>query len=275
MLTEARRSLVREAVRTAARDAILPRFRNLAEGDIGEKSGPGDLVTLADTEAEALITAAIAPVWPEAVVLGEEAVAHDPDNRTRMAEADWAVIVDPVDGTWNFTKGLATFGVILAICHLGVPVFAMLYDPIMDDWVEAETGQGASLKGADFARRLHVSTETTPRRMNGYIALGLYSMPLRRRLVQEIPDFGRVTSLRCSCHEYRMLAQGHSEFILTGPTPHPWDHAAGVLAVQEAGGVVRFLDGGAYETTRRKGVLLATASEELWQALAERFNYLA
>ncbi len=275
MLTEARRSLLLEAVREAARQAILPRFRNLAEGDVSQKSGPADLVTLADTEAEALITAMVSPEWPEAVVLGEEGVAADPAARHRMAKAEWAVIVDPVDGTWNFAKGLATFGVILAVCHKGQPVFAALYDPVMDDWVEASAGQGASLRGPSFSRALRVSKETERRRMNGYIPMGLFPMETRRRLVQDFPDFGRVTSLRCSCHEYRMVAQGHSDFTLSGPTPHPWDHAAGALAVMEAGGVVRFLDGEAYRTERLKGVLLSASNEALWQELAARFAYLA
>lgn len=275
MLTEARRSLLLEAVREASRKAILPRFRNLAEGDIGQKSGPADLVTLADTEAEALITEMVAPAWPEAVVLGEEGVAADPAARQRMAEAEWAVIVDPVDGTWNFAKGLATFGVILAVCHKGHPVFAALYDPVMDDWVEASAGQGAVLRGPSFSRPLRVSQETERRRMNGYIPVGLFPMETRRRLVQDFPDFGRVTSLRCSCHEYRMVAQGHSDFVLSGPTPHPWDHAAGALAVTEAGGVARFVDGEPYRTERLKGVLLTASNEVLWQELAARFAYLA
>ena len=111
--------------------------------------------------------------------------------------------------------------------------------------------------------------------MNGYVPIGLYPMETRRRLVQAFPEFGRVTSLRCSCHEYRMVAQGHSDFVLSGPTPHPWDHAAGALAVAEAGGVVRFLDGAAYETGRVRGVLLSASNEALWQDLAARFSYLA
>jgi fructose-1,6-bisphosphatase/inositol monophosphatase family enzyme len=275
MLTKARRSFLLEAVREASRKAILPRFRNLAEGDIGQKSGPADLVTLADTEAEALITEMVAPAWPEAVVLGEEGVAADPAARQRMAEAEWAVIVDPVDGTWNIAKGLATFGVILAVCHKGQPVFAALYDPVMDDWVEASAGQGAVLRGPSFSRPLRVSQETERRRMNGYIPVGLFPMETRRRLVQDFPDFGRVTSLRCSCHEYRMVAQGHSDFVLSGPTPHPWDHAAGALAVTEAGGVARFVDGEPYRTERLKGVLLTASNEVLWQELAARFAYLA
>ena len=100
-------------------------------------------------------------------------------------------------------------------------------------------------------------------------------LPARTRLFAAFPDFARITSLRCACHEYRMVAQGHAEFCLSGPTPHPWDHAAGVLAVESAGGVARFLDGASYEARRRKGVILAAGSEDLWQSLARRFAFLA
>lgn len=275
MLDDRRKTQVIDAVRKAARDCILPRFRQLSVADVSTKSGPCDLVTLADTEAEAQITAEIGALWPEAVVLGEEAVAADPANRDRMAQAEWAVIIDPVDGTWNFAKGLATFGVILSVCHRGQPIFAMLYDPLMDDWIEASPGQGARMVAPHGTAILHTSGESVLRRMNGYIPFGLFPVETRRRLVQELPDFGRVNSLRCAMHEYRMVAQGHSDFLLSGPTPHPWDHAAGILAVQEAGGTARFLDGAQYSTERCKGVLLVAASERLWADLAVRFAYLA
>ncbi|EKD59522.1 MAG: inositol monophosphatase [uncultured bacterium] len=87
--------------------------------------------------------------------------------------------------------------------------------------------------------------------------------------------YGRVTSLRCSCHEYRLLAQGHVEFVISGPEPHPWDHAAGVLAVQAAGGVARFLDGTAYDLARRHGVLIVANSETTWAQVALDFAGLA
>ena len=161
MLDGRRKTQVIDAVRKAARDCILPRFRQLSVADVSTKSGPGDLVTLADTEAEAQITAEIGALWPEAVVLGEEAVAADPANRDRMAQADWAVIIDPVDGTWNYAKGLATFGVILSVCHRGQPVFAMLYDPLMDDWIEASPGQGARAPRGPAGRRVDAACPST------------------------------------------------------------------------------------------------------------------
>lgn len=275
-IPDAQRDLLRAAAREAARRAILPRFRALEEGQVSTKSGPADLVTVADTEAEAMIAAAVRNGWPAAEVLGEEAVAADPALRARMGTADPCVVIDPVDGTWNFAKGLSVFGVLLAVLRAGDPAWGLLLDPVMDDWIEAAPGEPSTFRTAAGASRpVRTSPEARPSRLTGYLPLGLFAREARARIVAEFPDFLRITSLRCALHEYRMVAQGHAEFSLSGPIPHPWDHAAGVLAVQGAGGTARFLDGEAYSAKRRKGVLLSAGSEAAWEHLAKRFAFLA
>ncbi|MDZ4311909.1 MAG: inositol monophosphatase [Cypionkella sp.] len=268
--------LVLQAVRAAGKAAVLPRFRALGVGEVSQKTDFADLVTVADTEAEALIGAALAKTWPEARVLGEEAVAADPGLRAAMAGPGWQVIVDPVDGTWNFAKGLSTFGMIAVAVKDGVARYGLLYDPLLDDWVEVTAGEAARFVQADGrARVLRVSGVSDPAQMCGYIPTGLFPPAQRRAAVLAGLSYGRVTSLRCSCHEYRLLAQGHVEFVLSGPQPHPWDHAAGVLAVQAAGGVARFLDGAAYDLARRAGVLLVANSEATWDRVARDYAALA
>ena len=275
-ITPAQRSLLLDAVREAARSRIMPRFRALEAADIATKSGPADLVTLADTEAEAQITAAVRAAWPEAEVLGEESVAADAGGRARMGAAETCVVIDPVDGTWNFAKGLAIFGVLLAVLRRGVPAWGLLYDPVMDDWIEAAPGAPALfVTSRGTPRPLATSGEARPAHLTGYMPLGLFPRATRERIVAEFPDFLRITSLRCAAHEYRMVAQGHAEFCLSGPVPHPWDHAAGVLAVESAGGVARFLDGAPYDAARREGVLLSAGSRAAWDSLAGRFAFLA
>ncbi len=266
---------LREVVREAARRAILPRFRALAAAEIATKSGPSDLVTIADIEAEALISAGLAISFPQALVAGEEGVSRDPDLRRAMGQADPVVIVDPVDGTWNFASGVAAFGVLIAVARAGVPVWGMLYDPICDDWVEASAGQPTVMRTPTSERVLRTAPEKPAEEMAGYLPLGLYPAAQRRVAVLAGLPYGRLTSLRCSAHEYRLLAQGHVDFVLSGPTPHPWDHAAGVLAVQGAGGVARFLDGGEYDTARMQGVLLAASGEAVWRRVAQDFAALA
>ncbi|MCC5973221.1 MAG: inositol monophosphatase [Rubellimicrobium sp.] len=276
VLAPEHRDALTRALRQAGRDEVLPRFRMLAAHEVSTKSGPADLVTLADTRAEAHITAAMQAAWPEALVAGEEAVAADPALRDRMGTAEWAVIIDPVDGTWNYAKGLALFGMIAAVLHRGVPVHGLLYDPILDDWVSADTTGPATITMGDGAPAvLSTSAETRVGRMNGYVTLGLFPRPMKERIVQSFPDYARVTSLRCACHEYRMVAQGHAEFALSGPKPHPWDHAAGVLAVERAGGVARMIDGRPYSAGITDGVVLAAASQAVWDEIAGRYDYLA
>ena len=275
-ITSTQRDLLIACVREAARQRIMPRFRALDPKDISTKSGPADLVTLADTEAEAQISAAVRAAWPEAVVLGEESVAADPPLRAAMGTADTCVVIDPVDGTWNFAKGLAVFGVLVAVLRQGVPVWGLLYDPVMDDWIEAAPGAAAAfVTGAGMSRPLATSPEARDERLTGYLPLGLFDKDDRTRIVGEFPDFMRITGLRCALHEYRMVAQGHAEFCLSGPIPHPWDHAAGALAVEAAGGVARFLDGSPYDARRMEGVLLSAGSQAAWDSLARRFASLA
>nr|WP_246849368.1 inositol monophosphatase [Rubellimicrobium arenae] len=272
----AQRDLLLAAVREAARDRIMPRFRALEAADISTKSGPADLVTLADTEAEAQISAAVRAAWSDAVVLGEESVSADPSLRDRMGAAETCVVIDPVDGTWNFAKGLAVFGVLVAVLRRGEPVWGLLYDPVMDDWIEAAPGQGTRFEtAAGRVSPLATSREANAERLTGYMPLGLFDRVSRERIVREFPDFLRITGLRCAAHEYRMVAQGHAEFCLSGPIPHPWDHAAGVLAVESAGGVARFLDGEPYQARRTQGVILSAGSEAAWDELARRFAFLA
>ena len=274
-LNATQRDAIIEIVRAAARTCILPRFQRLGAADVSTKSGPSDLVTLADTEAEAQMTAALRTLLPGAVVVGEEAIAADPTLRAQIGGADLAIILDPVDGTWNFAKGLPLFGVILAAAAKGRPIFGVLYEPIMDDWIIATADGPATLVMADgTTRTLHTSDQTKPGTMVGYVPLGLMGRKHREGMMTVFPDFGRITSLRCACHEYRMVTLGHAEFALSGPTPHAWDHAAGALCVQRAGGVARMLDGSEYNAGITRGYVLSAASQAVWDKLAGKFQFL-
>jgi fructose-1,6-bisphosphatase/inositol monophosphatase family enzyme len=262
------------AVRQAARTAILPRFRSLTAGEIAQKTGPNDLVTIADTEAEAAIIASLARDWPQARVLGEESVAKDASLRAAMASADPAVILDPVDGTWNFARGVSVFGVLLAVARAGRPVWGLIYDPVWDHWIDSD-GAETWLQAGQPRHRLRTVAEAAPADLSGFIPTGLFAGDKRRVAAVAGLDYARVTSLRCAAQEYWLLAQGHVDFMVSGPVPHPWDHAAGVLAVQGAGGVARFLDGAPYDLHRREGVLVAASCEAVWHRVARDFGALA
>ena len=273
-LTEAQQMMVINLVRRAAKAEILPRFRNLGRRDVATKAGKFDLVTEADTAAEAMLARGLQQMFPHALIVGEEAASADPELRGKIAEAELCFILDPVDGTWNFANGLALFGVILAVTRFGKPVMGLLYDPIMDDWIVADEASPARLvRSAGAERVLQVSGGGALDEMSGYIHLYLMDRDKQDEMAAALPEFGRTQVLRCSCHEYRTLAQGGMDFCISG-TMTPWDHAAGVLICQQAGGHVAMLDGSDYTASVTEGYLLSAPDEDSWNRLRDRFAFL-
>ena len=264
------------ATRRIAREEILPRFRSLARSDVESKRDPDDLVTVADRLSEERLTEEIASIWPQAAIVGEEAVSADKSVLTRVQDADLCVVIDPIDGTWNYANGLGTFGVILAVIENGRTVWGGLYDPLGDDWIIGRAGKGTWFRGADGAEiaiRIDGGVSDAGDAF-GLVPLYLFHGDERKRLASLYPEFRRVGSLRCSCHEYRLLSQGRADFSLS-TILNVWDHAAGQLIVSEAGGVSRLLNGTEYDPTMTQGRLLVARSEALWESLAERLRFLS
>jgi len=262
-----------ETVRQVARAEIVPHFRNLDMGQIDAKSAPDDLVTIADRAAELAIAKAVHNILPEAAIVGEEAVSADKSVLGRVKEPGLVVVIDPIDGTWNYANGIATYGVILSVIEDGETVFGLLYDPSYDDWIMARRAEGAYFCRADGSKR-QLQLQAAPDALSdcfGFVGLYLFNQERQAQIAATLPAFRRTTTLRCSCHEYRLLAQGASQFCLNGML-NVWDHAAGVLIYQEAGGVARLLDGRPYKPAMRKGHLLTAASERLWEQLSELFG---
>lgn len=272
MLTDAEVTGIIHAVRRVAATEITPYFRALNPDDIDSKSAPDDLVTKADKAAEEALTLRLKSVLPDAAVVGEEAISVDKSLLDRIGRGGRCVIIDPIDGTWNYAHGIATYGVIIAVVEDGETVFGMLYDPSFDDWIVARKGEGVTFSGAARTPRALTLAPASVRldESFGFIGLYLFDAAHQAKIAAHLPKFRRTQTLRCSCHEYRMLATGASQFCLNGML-NAWDHAAGVLIYQEAGGVARLLDGQEYAPTMTEGHLLTAASEELWHKLAPLF----
>lgn len=274
-ITGAQIERVVEIVRQAAKAEIMPRFRSLETADIKTKSGQHDLVTEADLAAETYLRRALAEVFPDALIVGEESISADPSLRGKIGDAPLAVILDPVDGTWNFANALPLFGVILAITVFGRPIFGLLYDPVVDDWIIGDAARQTKLiRDGGQSQALDVSNGGDVSEMTGFIHFYLLPKEKQAQMGLLLSNIGRSWSLRCSCHEYRLIAQGRADFVISG-TLNPWDHAAGVLAVEQAGGVVRMLDGRDYNAGIETGYLLAAPSEESWEQLCRAFAFLS
>ncbi|HDY95721.1 MAG TPA: inositol monophosphatase [Sulfitobacter litoralis] len=275
VLNKAQQAQVVNILRRAAKTEILPRFRNLSDFEISTKSGPFDLVTAADLAAEAMITRALTHAFPSALIVGEEAVGQNPSLLDKIAGAPLAFILDPIDGTSNFAHGLSTFGMILAVTRFGKPAFGVIYDPVNDDWVIGDDFAAPRFeRSLGTSRPLSVSMGKQVEDLTGYVPLGNFSKALRPKIAATLSSFAKVNTLRCSAHEYRTLAQGHADFMLSG-TLHPWDHAAGALICAQAGAHVEMLSGGPYDATLRSGHLLVAPDKTTWNRLRKVFAFLA
>jgi fructose-1,6-bisphosphatase/inositol monophosphatase family enzyme len=132
-------------LRYAAAEAILPRYRKLLAGDVEEKT-PGEVVTVADREAEQIISPRLAALLPGSRVVGEEAVATDPSLMNGLDEGCvW--LVDPLDGTANFVAGSSAFSVMVALLQDGRTIASWLLDPVSDHLSVASRGDGAFIDG--------------------------------------------------------------------------------------------------------------------------------
>ena len=247
----------------------MPRFRNLRPGAVRAKTGPADLVTEADEAAEAMITSGLQRLHPGCLVVGEEACAADPGLLGRMAGAELAFVVDPIDGTSNFVAGLPLFGVMAAAVVAGEVVAAAIHDPVGDDTAIALRGEGAWLETPRGERtRLRVAAPCAPADMTGCVSWRFMKEPLRSRVVRGMVGLGGVCDYRCAAHEYRMLAAGHCEYLVFNRLM-PWDHLPGWLLHQEAGGYSAKFDGSPLRATDTMGGLLCTPDLGSWRALAE------
>lgn len=245
--------------------AILPRFRNLAEGEIEDKGG-NDPVTIADREAEMLLREGLADIDGSLAFVGEEAAHADPSILDRLDKPCW--IADPVDGTRNFAIGKPPFGIIIARAEEGLAQSGWLYDCLTGRFCAAHLGRGATLDGERVISR---STGRIP----PLAAISLIFMDDERREATKrnlLPHYELADIPYCAAEQYPRLALGNNDLSIFERTL-AWDHAAGVLWLNEAGGKAARPDGFPYRVDEweRKG-LLGASTPALWDDLAARYN---
>ncbi|MEV5915102.1 inositol monophosphatase family protein [Streptomyces chartreusis] len=223
---------VEEAVRKAAAAEIMPRFRQLAEHEIDQKSGPHDLVTDADRLAERYLTGALSSLLPGSVVVGEEAVHADPASYEAIRGDAPVWIIDPVDGTRQFVNGDTGFCTLVALARHGVLLASWTYAPARDQLATAVRGQGAHLDGV----RLRSGAPEPGRDLEIATSHPDYTTDDQKRALLGLWTDG-VAPRSCGSAglEYLAVARGELDAIAFS-WEAAWDHAAGILLVEEAGG---------------------------------------
>ncbi|WP_254969084.1 inositol monophosphatase family protein [Cyanobium sp. CH-040] len=214
---------------------------------IREKGRCGDLVTEADLAAEKAVLALLEAETPEIGVLSEES-----GRRPRAGELEWCV--DPLDGTTNYAHGYPFFGTSVGLCWRGVPLLGALAVPSFDELHWAAPGLGAWCNG----RRIQVSG--CERLADALLVTG-FAYDRHTRLDNNYSEFAYFT------HRSHGVRRGGAAavdlaFVASGRLDGywerglaPWDLAAGVVLVEQAGGVATAYDGGALQL--REGRVVA------------------
>ncbi|MEM9466705.1 MAG: inositol monophosphatase family protein [Actinomycetota bacterium] len=248
---------VADAIRTAEAATIAPRFGALAAGDIAEKT-PGDVVTIADHECEALLVDALRTI-DDVPVVGEEGVAADHAVLGHLRSGDcW--LVDPLDGTKNFAKGWTGYAVMVARVVEGRSVASWIWIPHRDQMAIARADAGAVINDAPI------------RMAPGDPDPATWSAVIRTRYVPEAdrPPVERfrdgvgtpVGGVGCAGIEYVDLVTGAVDLLFYWRT-HPWDHAPGSLLAVEAGAGALRPDGSDYRPDDdRRGLLVSATADE-------------
>jgi fructose-1,6-bisphosphatase/inositol monophosphatase family enzyme len=251
---------VLKLIRDVADEVVNPRFRALADHQVSEKN-PGDLVTIADHEAEELLTRALSAAYPDALVLGEEAHAVDPDLMARYAAAEHAFTVDPVDGTKNFVNGSPDHAVMVGETRNGEAVRGWIWQPQHERAYVAERGAGAWVNDH---RLVSPERPEDPADWRGVTSRRAW---LGRRLGGLRPL--ELTWVCCGV-DYPKLTEGEADFIVYG-RPNPWDHVPGSLLLTEAGGYVGTLEGEAYDPRAvPAGSLVVAADRRVYDTVIAR-----
>lgn len=252
---------VADAMIDAAQRAILPRFVS-GQAIAAEYKSIGEAVTVADRESESILADHLAQLIPGAAIVGEEAVHDDPSLLGNLANGTcW--IIDPLDGTGNFAKGVGPFGILVALAENGIPVGGWIFDPINGRFCSAQAGKGAWIDGASF---------TTPKTRNTHPLLAvtrLFASNMQREALLDTlrPHCTVVDSPRCAADQYPRVALGGNDATLFTRTI-AWDHAAGVIFLNEAGGFAARQDASHYRCEAPDDGLIIATSKEHWERVA-------
>ncbi|MFV0126989.1 inositol monophosphatase family protein [Streptomyces sp. HMX112] len=236
---------VEEAVRKAAAAEIVPRWRQLAAHEIVEKTGPHDLVTIADRAAEEHLTQSLTALLPGSVVVGEEAVHADPRVYEALRGDAPVWIVDPVDGTRQFVRGEAGFCTLVALAVRGEVLASWTFAAARDQMAVAVRGGGATLNGT----AMRAGSPAPGAELRVAMSHPDYTTPEQKAALLGLRTEGvRARPCGSAGMEYLAVARGELDAVAFN-WELAWDHAAGLLLVTEAGGAQTTLSGEPYRVT--------------------------
>lgn len=210
---------------------------HLDDDAVSEKTGSANFVTKYDVAVQDFMMSEIKKNIPSAVFIAEEK-----ENDPRVLSGEYCFVIDPIDGTKNFINDYRHSCISLAMISTGETVFGAIYDPYLNEMFTAEKGKGARLNG----KPMRVSDRPIETAIVGFGTSPYYKDTLTDKTFGFLKEiFFTASDIRrtgSAALDLAYLAAGRNdmffEFILS-----PWDFAAGVLLVTEAGGTVTDING--------------------------------
>jgi len=237
---------------SAAEKIALTYWRNTLH--IRTKSDARDLVTQADLACDRAIRKIIHAAFPTHDILSEEL-----GDDARVSEYTW--VIDPIDGTINFTMGEPIFGVSIGLLHKGKPVLGMISLPAIGERYWAEAGRGAWVQRTGHAkRRCHVSSVS--RMQDARFSMGFnVTQQSRKKFLRTFKPFLLEAAVPrvhfCAVFDFMNIARGGMDFYINYDI-NLWDYAAAWCIVQEAGGHMYDISGKSLTGTNKPTHTLAT-----------------
>lgn len=221
---------------------------------IDTKSNVSDVVTQVDRECEALLMSRIAEHFPGHAVLGEESGMH-------AVESDYQWVIDPLDGTNNYSQGLPVFCISVGLKYKGVTTLGVVYAPYFDELFTAIRGEGAYLNG----RPIHVSSKNELNR--SVLGTGfpydkdVHPLNNADNLSRILPHIRGVRRMGAAAYDLACVSAGFLDAYWELGLQE-WDVCAGFLLVEEAGGIVR-------PFREDRGIAILAGNEELVNKMGE------
>jgi len=210
--------------------------------------GHADILTEADLGSEKIIVDLIKKNFPKHSILSEEMGAED-----NSSEYTW--IIDPLDGTIFFSRGIPLFSVSIALKHKKEIILGVVYAPITNELFTAEKGKGAQLNGKKISvsnkafSESFIAVDYRPKEEQIKAAMNFVENSAKKAFF--------VRTFACEVLELAYVACGRFEANVTFMTK-PWDVAAGILLIEEAGGKVTNFEGNKFDIEKKELYLTAS-----------------
>ena len=201
--------------------------------EIHQKTARSNIVTWADEAAQATIVEFLLGRYPDHAILGEEGSAGDPDG-------PYTWIVDPLDGTSNYARGMSPWGVSIAVRETGGPLLAgVILDPLRGEMFAVERGGGTTCLPSDTT---DISRALIATGLQNDDPAAIHQHALR---IEQMHLLCRGTrAIGCPSFALAYVAAGKLDGFVEKDATYAWDVAAAVLLLEEAGGVATDFDGG-------------------------------